>query len=80
MQTNPILEKLVSLLGRSENDLEVIAVLTELGIKLPLKRPKSYLTYNLLENENWGFHIGFEYVSDIPLDFLQNPLYTKIPQ
>lgn len=75
MNYQNIFEKLVSLLGRSEHDPEVIAVLTELGVKLPLKRPKSYLTYNLLENENWGFHIGFEYASDIP--FIENKTIFK---
>lgn len=38
MNHTEIFQKLVSLLGRSENDPEVIAVLTELGVKLPLRK------------------------------------------
>ena len=61
MNYQNIFEKLVSLLGRSENDLEVIAVLTELGIKLPLKRPPSYVNYWLFEDKERGFYLSFEY-------------------
>ena len=72
MQTNPTLEKLVSLLGRSENDPEVIAILTELGEKLPLKRPKSYDNggYLLEDNKkkNRGYHIGVQDASDLVID------------
>lgn len=69
MKQNEILEKLVSLLGRSENDPEVIAILTELGEKLPLKRPKSYDNggYLLEDNKkkNRGYHIGVQYATDL---------------
>lgn len=65
------LHKLASLLGRSENDPEVIAMLTELGENLPLKRPKSYDNggYLLGDNrkKNRGYHIGVHYASDLPL-------------
>lgn len=72
MQTNPTLEKLVSLLGRSEHDPEVIAILTELGEKLPLKRPKSYDDggYLLEDNKkkNRGYHIGVQYATDLVIN------------
>lgn len=69
MNIDQTLETLVSLLGRSEHDPEVIAVLTELGEKLPLKRPKSYDNggYLLEDNKkkNRGYHIGVQYASDL---------------
>lgn len=72
MKTNPTLEKLVSLLGRSEHDPEVIAVLTELGEKLPLKRPKSYDNggYLLEDNKkkNRGYHIGVKYAANLAVN------------
>lgn len=65
MNHTEIFQKLVNLLGRSEHDLEVIAVLTELGVKLPLKRPKKdetgYLVdYDVLK-QKYGFSLGVEY-------------------
>lgn len=61
MKNKDVFEKLVSLLGRSENDPEVIAVLTELGVKLPLKRPPSYVNYWLFEDKERKFYLSFEY-------------------
>lgn len=61
MNYQDIFKKLVSLLGRSENDPEVIEILTELGEKLPLKRPPSYIPYRLLESKSRGFSLNFEY-------------------
>lgn len=70
MNQTKTLEKLVSLLGRSEHDPEVIAILTELGEKLPLKRPKSYDNggYLLEDNKkkNRGYHIGVHYADELP--------------
>lgn len=65
MNHTEIFQKLVNILGRSEHDLEVIAVLTELGVKLPLKRPKKdetgYLVdYDVLK-QKYGFSLGVEY-------------------
>ena len=63
-----ILNSLVSLLGRSENDPEVIAVLTELGVKLPLKRPKKSERDNYLieDIELYQFYLGMAYVDALP--------------
>lgn len=61
MNHTDTLQKLVSLLGRSENDPEIIAILTKLGVKLPLKRPPSYVNYWLFEGKEQGFYLSFEY-------------------
>lgn len=69
MSQTDILQKLVSLLGRSEHDPEVTTILTELGEKLPLKRPKSYDNGGYLledsKKKNRGYHIGVHYAADL---------------
>lgn len=49
-------QKLVSLLGRSENDPEVIEILTELGVKFPLKRPNRSEDGYLIEKSEINFN------------------------
>lgn len=68
MNHTEILERLVKLLGRSENDPEVIEIFTQLGIKLPLKRPKKSERDNYLI-EDIGLHqfyLGMAYVDTLP--------------
>lgn len=66
MKTNPTLEKLVSLLGHSENDPEVIEILTELGVKLPLKRPKHSEDGYLIEKNKINCYLGVSYANSLP--------------
>lgn len=66
MQPNPTLEKLVSLLGRSENDPEVIEILTELGVKFPLKRPKRSEDGYLIEKSKINCYLGVKYANSLP--------------
>ena len=40
MNQSQTLQKLVNLLGHSENDPEVESALTQLGVRFPLKKPK----------------------------------------
>ncbi len=67
MKINPTLEKLVSLLGHSENDPEVIAVLTELGVKLPLKKPSRSEDGYLIELKNPKFYLGVKLQEVLPV-------------
>lgn len=70
MNQSKTLQKLVSLLGDSENDPKLQALFIELGEKFPLKRPKSDETGYLLEDnkkKNRGFHLGFRYADTLPL-------------
>lgn len=68
MNYDELFQKLVSLLGRSENDPEVIEIFTQLGIKLPLKRPKKSERDNYLieDIEVHQFHLGMAYVDALP--------------
>lgn len=65
MNQTDILERLVKLLGRSENDQEVIEILTELGVKLPLKRPRGYDSY-LIEKSKIDCYLGVTYANSLP--------------
>ena len=68
MKDKDIFEKLVSLLGRSENNPEVIEIFIQLGVKLPLKRPKKSERDNYLieDIERHKFYLGMAYVDALP--------------
>jgi hypothetical protein len=71
MNVSDTLQKLVNLLGHSENDPELQALFIGLGEKFPLKRPKSYDNggYLLEDNKkkNRGYHLGMKYAEVLPL-------------
>lgn len=60
-------QKLISLLGRSENDPEVIEILTELGVKFPLKRPNRSEDGYLIEKSEINFCFGVTYAHSLPM-------------
>lgn len=67
MKQNEILQKLVSLLGRSENDPEVIEILTELGVKLPLKKPKRSEDGYLIKLNSPKLYLGVKLQQALPI-------------
>lgn len=66
MNHTDTLKKLVSLLGRSENDPEVIDIFTQLGVKLPLKRPKRSEDGYLIEKSKINCYLGVKCANSLP--------------
>lgn len=66
MNYTKLFQKLVDLLGKSEFDLNLQKLFTELGEKFPLKRPRKGLTGYLLEKEERGYQLGMEYAEFLP--------------
>lgn len=71
MNVSDTLQKLVNLLGHSENDPELQKLFIELGEKFPLKRPRRDDNdgYLLEDNKkkNRGYHLGVKYAEVLPL-------------
>lgn len=71
MNVSDTLQKLVNLLGHSENDPELQKLFIELGEKFPLKRPRRDDNdgYLLEDNKkkNRGYHLGVKYAEALPL-------------
>ena len=67
MNQSKTLQKLVSLLGDSENDPKLQALFIELGEKFPLRRPRKGDTGYLLEKENRSYQLAMKYADAIPL-------------
>lgn len=66
MNYTDIFERLVKLLGRSENDPEVMEIFTELGVKFPLKKPKSSEDGYLIEKSKINCYLGISYANNLP--------------
>ena len=66
MNQSKTLQKLVSLLGDSENDPKLQALFIELGEKFPLRRPRKGDTGYLLEKENRSYQLAMKYADAIP--------------
>ncbi len=66
MKQTETLQKLVDLLGRSENDPEVESALTQLGVRLPLKKPKKSEDNYLIEKSRIKCHLGVAYADSLP--------------
>ena len=71
MNVSDTLQKLVNLLGHSENDPELQRLFIALGEKFPLKRPKAddnggYLLEDS-KKKNRGYHLGVHYAEELPL-------------
>lgn len=80
MNYQHIFQKLVSLLGRSENDLELKKLFAELGEKFPLDRPDKGYTRYLLEDDkkkNRGYHLGMCYIDDLPEHMIPKDVKEK---
>ena len=59
-------QKLVDLLGHSENEPEVQSNLSQLGIKFPLKKPKATEDNYLIEKSKIKCHLGVAYADSLP--------------
>ena len=66
MNQSKTLQKLVSLLGDSENDPEVESALTQLGVRFPLKKPKKSEDNYLIEKSKIKCHLGVAYADSLP--------------
>ncbi len=67
MNHTDTLQKLVSLLGRSTNDPEVIEMFTQLGVKFPLKRPKRSEDGYLIELNDPKLHLDVKLQEALPM-------------